>query len=167
MKILAKLSKSTFWELWKLTKGLQPSEESLFQKELLNLGKKIRDWDILTWVTPIYFLLQLHSISLESHQPCSQQRNRQALELLPKPYPQTMVTIWPDSQLPEIATFTDCVFDSFRTQSHRKDSVPRALMEIISFNYLKFHLTNNAVLIGANRGLAENIKGRSRGMRLA
>ena len=158
--ILAKLSKSTFWELCKLAKGLQPSEESLFQKKekLLNLGKKTRDWDILTWVNPVYLLPQLHSISLESYQPCSHQRDRWALELLPKPSAQTTVTVWPDSQLPERATFTGCcVFDSLGAELHRKGPVSRALMETISFRYLTFCLTNNAILIGAHKSLAKYI----------
>lgn len=156
--ILAKLSKSTFWELCKLAKGLQPSEESLFQKKekLLNLGKKTRDWDILTWVNPVYLLLQLHSISLESYQPCSHQRDRWALELLPKPSAQTTVTVWPDSQLPERATFTGCcVFDLLGAERHRKGPVSRALMETISFHHLTFCLTNNAILIGAHKSLAK------------
>ena len=111
------------------------------------------------WATSLHFTSPpspTAGISLESYQPFSHQRDRWALELLPKPSAQTTVSDWPDSQLPERATFTGCcVFDSLRAQHHRKGLVSKALMETISFRYLTFCLTNNAILIGAHKRLAK------------
>lgn len=48
-----------------------------------------------------------------------------------------------------------CVFDSLWAERHSKRPVSRALIETISFRYLTFCLTNNAILIGAHKSLAK------------
>lgn len=153
------MSKWTFSELWKLTKGFQQSENNWFKKNGRIVVRIVKFCGVLTCLTPIILSrsmvhLQTKILTATGGKASSlaiTEEDRMGLELSKKPHSQRIITIWSDSSLEKLPSLGLSLFDAAQCLFRANSRILRAFVK----NNQQPGATTPA---GANRRLIKTLK---------